>query len=317
MVKVFFSYSHRDESLRDELEVHLSALKRQGIIDTWHDRRIGSGKEIDSEISQNLEDANIILLLVSPYFIASDYCYDVEMTRALEKHKEKTARVIPVILHPCDWHRLPFGKLLATPKDGKAVSKYPNQHEAFLEITLAIRNAAEELNPQSSIPANQNVNQSNKSQTTKLVSDVRSSNLRVKKTFSERDRDKFERESFEYMSNFFEGSLQELQARNAEIETEFIHVDANNFIAKAYINGTLANNCKISLDEEKNHFGGITYSSGRNNGVNESLNIEEDGYKLFLKSSGIFSYGNSDKEELTKEGASESYWDRFIKPLQQ
>ena len=86
MVKVFFSYSHRDESLRDELEVHLSALKRQGIIDTWHDRRIGSGKEIDSEISQNLEDANIILLLVSPYFIASDYCYDVEMTRALEKN---------------------------------------------------------------------------------------------------------------------------------------------------------------------------------------------------------------------------------------
>ncbi|HEX8266768.1 MAG TPA: toll/interleukin-1 receptor domain-containing protein [Pyrinomonadaceae bacterium] len=317
MVKVFFSYSHRDESLRDELEVHLSALKRQGIIDTWHDRRIGSGKEFDSEISQNLEDASIILLLVSPYFIASDYCYDVEMTHALKKHKEGTACVIPVILHPCDWHRLPFGKLLATPRDGKAISKHPNQHDAFLEITLAIRKTAEELNPKLAATINQSVNQTNKIQTKKIVSDVRSSNLRIKKTFSERDKDKFEREAFEYMSNFFEGSLQELQVRNAEIETEFIRVDANNFTAKVYINGTLANNCKIGLDEARNYFGGITYSSGRNNGVNESLNVDEDGYKLFLKSAGFSSFGGNNKEELSKEGASEFYWEKFIRPLQQ
>jgi len=307
MVKVFFSYSHRDESLRDELEVHLSALKRQDIIDTWHDRRIGSGKEFDSEISQNLEDANIILLLVSPYFIASDYCYDVEMTRALEKHKERTARVIPVILHPCDWHRLPFGKLLATPKDGKAVSKHPNQHDAFLEITLAIRQAVEELNPQLSSTGNQSVSQINKIQTKKIVSDVRSSNLRIKKTFSEREKDKFEREAFEYMSNFFEGSLQELQVRNAEIETEFILIDANNFTAKAYTNGTLVSNCKIGLDGGRNYFGGIAYSSGRNNGINESLKVDEDGYKLFLKPAGFSSFGSNDEEKLSKEGASEFY----------
>src|SRR5688572_23072357 len=126
MVKVFFSYSHRDESLRDELEIHLSSLKRQGVIETWHDRRIGAGKEFDSEISEHLETAQIILLLISPYFIASDYCYDIEMARALELHNTGEARVIPVILHPCDWHNLPFGKLTAAPKDGKAVSKYPN-----------------------------------------------------------------------------------------------------------------------------------------------------------------------------------------------
>ena len=147
MVKLFFSYSHRDESLRDELEIHLSALKRQGVIEVWHDRRIGAGKEFDSEISEHLESAQIILLLVSPYFIASDYCYDIEMTRALERHQAGEARVIPVILHPCDWHSLPFGKLTAVPKDGKAVSKYPNQHDAFLEITLAIRAAANDFAP--------------------------------------------------------------------------------------------------------------------------------------------------------------------------
>ena len=123
MVRVFFSYSHRDEDLRDELEIHLSALKREGVIETWHDRRIGAGKDLDVEIDAKSEVAQIILLLVSPYFIASDYCYDVEMERAMERHRSGEARVIPVILHPCDWLHTPFGKLRATPPDGKPISK--------------------------------------------------------------------------------------------------------------------------------------------------------------------------------------------------
>ncbi|MBU4447604.1 MAG: toll/interleukin-1 receptor domain-containing protein, partial [Proteobacteria bacterium] len=146
MVTVFFSYSHRDEDMRNELEIHLSALKRQGVIKTWHDRRIGAGKDLDNEIDSNLEDADIILLLISPYFIASDYCYDVEMKRAMERHKVGQARVIPVILDPCDWQQTPFGKLRATPTDGRPVSKFPNRHDAFLSITKDIRAAAEKIN---------------------------------------------------------------------------------------------------------------------------------------------------------------------------
>src|SRR5438270_622311 len=116
MLTVFFSYSHRDEDLRNELEVHLSALKRQDIIQAWHDRRIGSGNDFELTISEHLEASDIILLLVSPYFIASDYCYEIEMRRALQRHNAGEARVIPVILQPCDWQHLPFGKLLAVPK---------------------------------------------------------------------------------------------------------------------------------------------------------------------------------------------------------
>ena len=77
MIKIFFSYSHRNEAMRDELEVHLAMLKRQGIIETWHDRRIGAGRDFAGVISDQLETCDIILLLVSPYFLASDYCYDV------------------------------------------------------------------------------------------------------------------------------------------------------------------------------------------------------------------------------------------------
>jgi len=111
MIELFFSYSHRDEAYRNELENHLAVLKRQEI-ETWHDRRIGAGKDIHGQISEYLERSRIVLLLVSPYFLASEYCYDVEMKRALERHEAGEARVIPVIIHPCDWQNSPFGPLI-------------------------------------------------------------------------------------------------------------------------------------------------------------------------------------------------------------
>lgn len=76
MASVFFSYSHKDEDLRNEFEVHLSGLKRQGVISTWHDRRIAAGTELRSAIDGNLSAVDVILLLVSPDFINSDYCYE-------------------------------------------------------------------------------------------------------------------------------------------------------------------------------------------------------------------------------------------------
>ncbi len=145
MAKLFFSYSHVDEALRDRLEVHLSLLKHQGLIETWHDRRITAGSDLDMAISENLEAADVILLLVSADFIASKYCFSLEMKRALERHAEGTARVIPVILNSCDWHSAPFKKLLAAPKDGKAVTSWANQEEAWTDVARQVRSAVEEL----------------------------------------------------------------------------------------------------------------------------------------------------------------------------
>ncbi|MCP3962733.1 MAG: toll/interleukin-1 receptor domain-containing protein [bacterium] len=99
-LNVFLSYSHEDEKLREELETHLAPLKRGGQIRTWHDRRIPPGDEWAGEIDDNLELADVVLLLVSPPFIASDYCWDVEVKRATERHEAGEARVIPVILRP-------------------------------------------------------------------------------------------------------------------------------------------------------------------------------------------------------------------------
>jgi len=318
MVKLFFSYSHRDESLRDELEIHLSALKRQGVIETWHDRRIGAGKEFDSEISEHLEAAQIILLLISPYFIASDYCYDIEMARALERHKTGEARVIPVILHPCDWHSLPFGKLTAVPRDGKAVSKYPNHHDAFLEITLAVRETAKDFAPSPDSQMRRDAPGIINVPIARPATDIRSSNLRVKKTYTQREKDKFERDAYEYMEKYFENSLAELEARNPNVETEFRRIDANQFTATVYVDGAEASRCLIKFEGGGGYLGGITYSFGSSfggGGMNEALSVDDDGYSLFLKALGM-NLSRSDNEQLTFEGAAEAYWGMFIRRLQ-
>lgn len=142
-VEVFFSYSHRDEALRDELAKHLSIMRRQGIIDAWHDRQITAGSEWAGEIDAHLNSAQIILLLISSDFLASDYCYDIELKRAMERHEAGTACVIPIILKPVDWHGAPFGKLQALPKNAQAITTWNNQDEAFLNVAQGLRKTVE------------------------------------------------------------------------------------------------------------------------------------------------------------------------------
>ena len=144
-VEVFFSYSHRDEKLRDKLALHLSMLQRQGVIKSWHDRKISAGTEWAKAIDGRINSAGIILLLISDSFLASDYCYDIEMQQALLRHETGEARVIPIILKPVDWSGAPFSKLQAFPKDAKPVTTWSNRDQAFVNIAQGIRATAEEL----------------------------------------------------------------------------------------------------------------------------------------------------------------------------
>jgi len=316
MIKLFFSYSHRDEELRDELETHLSALKRQGVIEAWHDRRISAGAEFGGEISQHLENSPIILLLVSPNFIASDYCYEVEMTRALELHHGGKARVIPVILRPCDWHSLSFGKLQALPRDGKPVSKYPNLDDAFLEITQGIRAVAKEIDSATEIKSEVTKPHSGRVDISSTTSHIRSSNLRVKRTFTEREKDRFEREAYEYIEKFFENSLAELEARNANVETEFRRIDADEFTATAYVNGAVVSSCVIRFHGRGGFSGAITFvygTPGNSGDLHESFSVVDDGYTLGLRPWGLRL--NRDTQ-LTFEGAVEAFWEMFMNNLQ-
>jgi formylglycine-generating enzyme required for sulfatase activity len=142
-VRVFISYSHKDEDLRDRLDTHLSNLRWDGVISSWYDRQLTAGTEWDEKIKAELEAADIILLLISPDFIASKYCRDVEIPLSLQRHAAKQAFVVPIILRPFDWFTAPFAKLQAFPKDAKPVTTWPNQDEAFLSIAQGIRTAVQ------------------------------------------------------------------------------------------------------------------------------------------------------------------------------
>jgi hypothetical protein len=144
-LKVFVSYSHADELLKSELLKHLEPLRRLGLIESWHDRKLKPGQEWDKVISANLNNADIILILVSVDFVNSEYCYDIELEKALERHASGTAKVIPVILRNCLWEHTSFAKLQALPPEGKAVCSWQDRDEAFVRVAQGIRQVADEL----------------------------------------------------------------------------------------------------------------------------------------------------------------------------
>ena len=145
LVNLFVSYSHRDKRFRRKLEDHLAFLRRCGLIADWHDREIAAGDEWESEIDRHLLSADIVLLLVTADFIASDYCWSEEMKKVLERHQRGEARVIPVILSPCLWGNTPFGGLQAVPKDARPVTSWPSPDEAFEDVAVAIERAIEDM----------------------------------------------------------------------------------------------------------------------------------------------------------------------------
>jgi hypothetical protein len=142
-LRVFISYSRVDQGLKNELVKHLEPLKRVDLIEAWNDGVLQAGDDWEDEIFAQLEEADIILLLVSIDFINSEFCYDVELERALERHAEGSAVVIPIILRSCHWQQTPFSKLQALPKDAKAIASWSDRDEAFTNVTEGIRKVAE------------------------------------------------------------------------------------------------------------------------------------------------------------------------------
>src|SRR6266480_4157652 len=150
-VKIFFCYAHEDEQLLNKLKNHLFPLKRTGLIDIWHDRDISAGTDWEQQIKSQLNQAQIILLLVSPDFMVSDYCYGIEMQRALERHDLGEARVIPIILRHVYWQGM-LGRLQALPTDARPIKSWPDLDEALYNVTEGIRKVIEEITSKSYPP---------------------------------------------------------------------------------------------------------------------------------------------------------------------
>lgn len=131
--------------MRDKLATHLKLLERQGVIQAWYDRDISAGEEWKRVILEQINKADIILLLISADFLASDFIWSVELERAMARHENGSARVIPIILRETDWTGTPFRKLQALPRNAEPITNWVNQDQAFTDVAKGIRRVAEEL----------------------------------------------------------------------------------------------------------------------------------------------------------------------------
>lgn len=326
MARIFISYSHKDDALRAELDKHLALLRREGAIELWSDHRILPGSEFDKEISQALEAAEIILLLVSADFLASDYCFGIEMRRALERHNSGDAVVVPVILRACDWQHSPFKHLNALPSGGREIAKWASPDDAFLDVVRGLRKLL------AARPARANVLTAAAGRTVAArptgevlgVSSTRrgasrSSNLALPTEFSDEAKHEFAEQTFAYVTDYFRGSLDELQRRNPGYSGKLREKTAVAFTAVVFKHGQRVAGCYIRLGGMMSP-NGIAYSGNENssdNSYNEILDIQTGNHGLLWRPQmGAFS-GRDPAKGLSQEGAAEHLWSLLIAPLQQ
>jgi len=151
-IDTFISYAHADKALYEQLMSHLKPLEREHLLNIWSDPRILPGTDFSREILLQLHRATLILLLVSRHFVVSEFCWSVEMERAMARQEAGTARVIPIILSPVDWNTCPFGRLQALPQLAAPVTTWPNRDEAFVEIARSIRQLVQQVSRPFDVP---------------------------------------------------------------------------------------------------------------------------------------------------------------------
>jgi TIR domain len=145
---IFYSYAREDQRHVEALRGQLAVLRQQGMLQEWYDRKISPGGRWAAEIDENLEKAHVILMLLSPDFFSSDYCWGVETKRALERHQTGEAVVIPVIVRPVNWGSSPFAGIQALPSNAKAVTTWGNRDEAWLDVAQGLQTVLRPLSGQ-------------------------------------------------------------------------------------------------------------------------------------------------------------------------
>jgi hypothetical protein len=281
MATAFISYSHRDEPFRQELETHLAPLRRQGLLSVWHDRRITPGDHLDDAISENLESADLILMLISADFVASDYCYAREMTRALERHEAKAARAISIICRPCDFHGLPFARFMLLPTDAKAVSSWADRDAAWVDVVRGIRRALEAITATQKPQAH-----------TPLEADVRpapaAEGPRLPRRTTDLQMDTFSTNAMRDVGRFFQKELDMLEMRDPAWKGEFRQIDANRFTCQIYLDEKEVASCTIfrgGMGPRTIHYSQGVISTA--NSWNEALTVESDEGGPYLKPLGM------------------------------
>lgn len=305
-MKAFISYSHKDGAALERLHTHLAMLLREGKIIEWFDRDILAGDHIESQIVQQLETSDLFLFLVSPDFLASSYCYDTEMKRALERHRAGQARVVPIIVEPCDWKSSPLRELKAVPKDGHPFSEWTNENTAFLDIVQELRRIVDAAK-QAFEPSELHTAAS------KQPLEQESRRYRVKRDFDDIDRDDFRDAAFNIIQEYFRSAIAEIDGIEG-IKGRFKKRSNQSFGCMVVNQSRSRGTAHLTVyNGSGGYFSDIYYSFSEDapeNSASGGFGVEADEYELFLKRT--MSFSHDDEEHLTPERAAEALWSEFI-----
>ena len=318
-MKAFISYSHADKSYCDQLNKHLAVLKRDELLDSWHDQEILPGGEIDLEISGHLGTCQLFLPLVSSDFFASGYCYDKEMAQAIAQQQVSQTVIVPIVLRPCDWQASVIGKYKGLPYDGKdciAVSKWIDKDEAFLNIVQGLRQF---------LTANKAKEEKGRDATASAPSaaapkeTVSRPRYRVKREFDRIEIGEFREQAFQNIRTYFDACVKGINEIDG-IRARLFSAGANSFSCTIVNKGLGPRGTAfISVHAGNNRIGGfgdIWYSFSENspNSANGILNVESDGFNLFLKPSLMFSVlqGHEENNLMSPETAADIIWRELV-----
>ncbi|WP_257386744.1 toll/interleukin-1 receptor domain-containing protein [Tahibacter caeni] len=302
--KLFVSYAREDKSYREQLGKHLAALRRPGLVEVWHDGMIVAGQRFASAIDAQLNAADVILLLVSSDFLDSDYCYSIEMQRALEREQRGEACVIPVIVRPCAWKLTPFHGLQIAAGEWPALSQWPNVDEGYAQVVLAVRAAIDGLAarrlaspPHSTAPI-----------------PVAAVPMTASRVFSDAERLSFLRRSYADIRRAFDASLRRLSARMFACESELRQVDAHTFTCHVRRADAPPVECAVSLIPERRCIAYSHSAASRGHEFDEGVGVDADAQQLFLCVFGL-DPASAGRSRFASGEAAELLWDLFARRL--
>ncbi|MFC6096321.1 toll/interleukin-1 receptor domain-containing protein [Flavobacterium qiangtangense] len=307
-MKAFISYSHRDSQYLERLQVHLAQARRDSLISEWTDQKIDAGANLDQNISEALTSSELFLALVSPDYLASNYCYEKEFETALQMQEEGKLIIVPIIVEPCEWQKTPFGKLKAIPKDGKPVSEYTNQNVAFLNVVDELRRLT-----------HNNVSLSSEIAQQPQSEEKLTRNYKVKKLFSEVDIFNFKEDSYETIKKYFQASISELNSVE-NLQARFTN-DGKGFFTCLISNRSNNQSSFVTVQigsDGQRHFGDLSYSFSDQISTNsiqmgKVFKIGNDDYNQFwIKNKDMFDYSGQFNDQYNAHHVAEIIWDDFI-----
>jgi len=305
-LSAFISYSHADEKYLDRLHKHMSLLQREGSVETWADHQIVPGAKLDKAVLDALRSSDLFIALVSPDYIASNYCYEKEFEEALRLSENGKLHIVPVIVEPCDWLSSPFRQFMALPKDGKPISEWTNANVAYLDVVSGIRRLVS-TGKADAVPVG----------TGPSAAVTSGRRIKIKQEFDSIQRGEFIDQAYEVIRDYFKSSCDELSGID-DLKAKFHRMSDSSFTCTVVNRGIKGGReAHITVHNSKgsrHHFGDINYvfeAHADTNTSNGSIRVSADDYNMYLTLGFGGLMGRSDSKYDAQQAA-EALWSEFI-----